>query len=128
MGLMCPLYASRRRVGSRAYLVVLDGEEDETVRVLLQHRLVRLLRLDCGRNFRLFLRLLLEQRDALDGDGDLVGIVAGVGGVIGVLLVSLSVELRLLDGGLHLEVFDGGRGLHGKDVSGRVARFSATTS
>ena len=53
---------------SKTHLVVLDGEQDEALRVLLQNGLVNLLRLDCGSHGGLG-RLLL---DLLDGLGGLV--------------------------------------------------------
>ena len=45
-----PNHFTRRRVGDVTYLVVLDGEEDETVRVLLEERLVGLKLLDARSN------------------------------------------------------------------------------
>lgn len=51
---------TRGRVGDVTYLVVLDGEEDETVRVLLQKGLIGLGRLDTRSHLGGFNDLLAE--------------------------------------------------------------------
>ena len=60
----------RRRRGRRACLVVLDREEHEAVRVLVQQDLVRLLGLAlCGLHVLGRAEELVENRDAGDGHG-----------------------------------------------------------
>ena len=46
---------------SKAYIMVLDGEKNEAVGVLLEQRLVCLFLLDCGRDTSLCYRLLLRK-------------------------------------------------------------------
>ena len=87
--------------------MVLDGEQHKSLRVLPQYRLgcvvvylrylLRWRRLLC-----LLYQCLVEYGDALDGDRDLVRLVARVN----VLLVCLRVETDLLGRGLHLEAFE----------------------
>lgn len=100
-----PLYASRRVT----YLMVLDGEEDEATRVLLEERLVGVVVLD---NSGLSL-LLLDLLDLLD-DWLVVGIdllsKSGDSRVRVVLLVR-DAEIELLNGRLHLEGVNGSSGL-----------------
>lgn len=83
-------------------LVVLDGEEDETVRVLLEKRLVGLKLLDARSNL-----------------GALDGLLGGLGGgrVNGLerrgrVLLAERLEIELLNGRVaHLEVLEGGSSL-----------------
>jgi hypothetical protein len=100
--------------------VVLDGEQDEAVRVLLKYGLACLLLLESGCNLCLFCGRVGHHRDALNGNGDLVGLVAAVKSV---LLVGLRAEQGLLGGGIHLEALNGRCGLQ-RGVSYRVSRFS----
>jgi hypothetical protein len=84
------------------YLVVLDGEEDEAVGVLLEEGLIGL--------------SLLNTRSNL---GNLEGLLDGLGGgrVDGLerrgrVLLADGLEVELLDGGIaHLEVLEGGSSL-----------------
>lgn len=83
--------------------MVLDGEQDEAVGVLLEEGLVGLLGLDAGGHGALRLLNLLS----LDEGG-----VQGDGGV-GVVLLVGDAEVKLLDGGLHLERVNGSGSLCG---------------
>jgi hypothetical protein len=59
-----------------AYIVVLDGEQDEALRVLLQQRLVLFFLLDCGRDGRLYGRVDLRHiRYADDGLEDVLFVI-----------------------------------------------------
>jgi len=80
-----------------AYLVVLDGEKNEALRVLLEEGLVGLFWLDgCSSGLLLDLLDLGDNRlGVLDGDG--VGVVFLVGGI----------EVELLNGRLYLESLNG---------------------
>lgn len=109
---------------TRSYLVVLDGEQNETVRVLLQYGLGSLLLFECGCNLWLFCGRVLHQRNTLDWDGHLAGLVAAVEDV---LLVCLCAEKRLLDRGLHLEALNGGCGLE-RELAVLFRGFQASTS
>jgi hypothetical protein len=97
----------------RAYLVILDWEEDEAVWVFLQQWLIGLGRLDGRRNLWLFL--------FLDGiDARLLGLEViddGRRWVSEVLLVG-RVEVDPLDRRFsHLETFESHRNLDAKNVS-----------
>lgn len=78
---------TRRRVGNVTNLMVLDGEEDETVGVLLEERLVGLSLLDTKGNL-----------------GGLDGLLDGLGGRVdglerrGRVLLADGLEVELLDG------------------------------
>ena len=85
------------------YLVVLDGEQDESVGVLLEKRLVGLLGLDAGGHVGLGLLSLLRLDDGCD--------VLRDDGAVGVVLLVGSVEVELLHRRLHLEGVDGSRSL-----------------
>jgi hypothetical protein len=83
-------------------LVVLDGEENETVGVLLKEGLVGLSLLDRSSNLR-------NLKGLLDGLG--VGRVDGLERRGRVLLAD-GLEVELLNGGVaHLEVLEGGSSL-----------------
>ena len=67
--------ASRTRQSSRTYLVVLDREENESVGVLLEDRLIHLVALESRSRAGLWclgLGEVIGHRNALDGDSDLV--------------------------------------------------------
>lgn len=83
------------------YLVVLDGEEDETVRVLLQKGLIGLGLLDTRSHFGGFNDLLAE---LVNGRVDRLGRRD--------ILFASRLEVELLDWRVaHLEVFKGGSSL-----------------
>lgn len=87
-------------------LMVLDGEENEALTVLLEKRLVHLLLLDARGDHRRFLLL----RGLLSG----LGLNVGCGGNVradGLVLLVGVVEVELLDGGLHLERIESGGSL-----------------
>jgi hypothetical protein len=78
------------------YIVVLDGEHDEPLRVLLEQRLILLLLLDRGRDSWLYRRVDLWQIGYADN------------GLENVLLVRGGLEVELLCGGIgHLEALNG---------------------
>jgi hypothetical protein len=93
-----------------AYLVILDGEQHEALRVLLQEGLVGLLGLD-GRGHGGLWPLLVR------GSLLVVGVHLGLeGGEVRVKRRVLLVgggEVELLDGGLHLKGLDRGSSLQG---------------
>lgn len=99
-----------------AYLVVLDGEEHESLCVLLQNRLNHLASLWL---FNLWLGLVVHG-DSLDRDGDLI-----VGNLFAddVLFV-LGGEDGLLDGRLYREALNGFGSLH-RRVSGCFKLFAS---
>jgi hypothetical protein len=93
---------TRRRVGDVTNLVVLDGEEDETVGILLEEGLIGLSLLDTRGD-------LGDLNGLLDGLGD--GRVDGLERRGRVLLAD-GLEVELLDRGIaHLEVLEGGSSL-----------------
>lgn len=103
-----PLYASTRDRGGGlpTYLMVLDGEQDEALRVLLQDGLVNLLRLNCGSHSGLGL-LLLEGLGGFVVVVHLLGKGLESGLVERLVLLVGGVEVDLLDGGLNLERVNG---------------------
>jgi len=76
--------------------VVLDGEKDESLRVLLEEGLVGLLGPEARSGSG-----LLDLLDLGDDGLDLLD-----GSDVGVVLLISDVEVELLDGGLHLEGLD----------------------
>lgn len=82
--------------------MVLDGEQDEALRVLLQDGLVNLLRLDCRSHGGLGL-LLLEGLGGLVVVVHLLSKALESGLVERLVLLVGSVEVDLLNGGLNLE-------------------------
>lgn len=95
--------------------MILDGEEDEALRVLLEEGLVGLLRLD-GRGHAGLGLLLLREARLLLLSGIHLGLERGEVGIEGGVLLVGAGEVKLLDGRLHLEVLDGGSSLR-KDAS-----------
>ena len=79
-----------------AYLVILDGEQDEAVGVLLEKRLVCLVGLDARRSGRLLLLLGNRLFDSLGINGCGEGGDAVVGG-LGIFLVH-GTKVKLLHG------------------------------
>lgn len=81
--------------------MILDGEQDEALRVLLEKRLLSL-----QRDIVLLLLLSLGRLWLLGGLGVVgidLGLKGGEVGVEGLVLLIRRVEVELLDGGLHLE-------------------------
>lgn len=87
--------------GRVAYLVVLNGKQDEALRVLAENGLIKLLGAECGSLDRRVLHL----DDILCG-GMLCIDILGEGGNIRILEVILLVgetKIKLLDWGVHLQ-------------------------
>lgn len=82
--------------------MILDGEEDESVGVLLEKRLINLLWLVCN---------LLLGFDNVMLDIDLLGESGERCLVDGVVFFVFGVEVDLLDGGFNLERVNGSSGL-----------------
>lgn len=103
-----PLYASARDRGGGlpTYLMVLDGEQDEALRVLLQDGLVNLIWLNCRSHGGLGL-LLLEGLGGLVVVVHLLGEALESGLVERLVFLVGSVEVDLLDGRLNLERVNG---------------------
>lgn len=92
--------------------MVLDGEQHETLGILLQEGLVGLLGLDGGSHGGLRLLLLGRLHGRLvDVLGVNLCLEGGEVGVEGRVLLVGSRKIELLDGRLHLEGLDGGRSL-----------------
>lgn len=91
--------------------MVLDGEENETLRVLLEEGLVELLSLGSDNNLCLLLGLLDNLRLELCSIDVLVGLV---------LLVGDS-KVKLLDGRFHVEVLNTGSSLFSQLVSDQLS-------
>ncbi len=88
--------------------MVFDREQHKSLSVLRQYGLVLLILFYCRCDTSLSnFRHIWYLRNALDGDGDLVGLVAS----IEVLLVVLADELLHLDRRLHLQALNGGGSL-----------------
>lgn len=119
MGSSASDHFTRGRVGDVSYLVVLDGEEDETVRVLLQERLIGLGLLDARSNLGGLDGLLAQLVDRrVDGLGRRD------------ILLASGLEVELLDRRVtHLEVLERGSSLKiGRgEVSSCVARYASVT-
>lgn len=81
--------------------MVLDGEENETLRVLLKEGLIELLSLGSHNSFCLFLCLL----DNLGPE------LCGIDVVVGLVLLVGDTEVELLDGRFHVKVLDTGSSL-----------------
>ena len=103
--------------------MVLDGEEDETLRVLLENGLVGLVWSNArgdGLGLLLLNLLGLDDLGVLHlglGSVDLVG-QTGEGSLVhGVVLLVGGIEVELLNGRLHLEGVDGGSSLLRRDKS-----------
>jgi len=80
-----------------AYLVILDGEENESLRVLLKNRFILLLLPQSGCHGDFFCFRLIVHRDTLDGHCHFV---------VGNVFLLFWDKDGLLDGRLHLEVLD----------------------
>lgn len=87
--------------------MVFDGEHDKPLRVLLQQRLIGLLRLECGGDGlgNILINLLgLCRLSLLDLPSPLqlvdLGHVVG-GGIDGLILLVLDAEIGILDGMIH---------------------------
>ena len=99
------------------YLMVLDGEKDEALAVLLEDGLLDLIGLDARSHGRLGLLLLGSlHAELLRVLGVDLGLEGGEISVKGLVLLVGGSEVELLDRGFHLEGLNGRCSLWGKDA------------